>query len=353
MKKRIEKLQEKMKEREFPAFLVTRPENIYYLSGFSGSSGLLLFTPEEAFLLTDFRYLEQAEKEAPDYMLVRSERPRVDKLKDMVSHLEGLAFEAAQITYSRFQEYLEAFIGVDLIPSENLVEELRLIKDKEEISHIRMAVEQADQAFSHILKYIKPGITERDVALELEYFLKKMGVVKIPFPFIVASGERGSLPHGVASEKVLKEGELITMDFGSCWKHYFSDMTRTVALGSVSPRQEEIYQIVLQAQEEAVKTIRAGLTGRQVDGVARDIIETASLGEFFGHGLGHGVGLMVHEGPTLNMKKEDLLEAGMVATVEPGVYIPEWGGVRIEDMVLIEEEGGKILTQSVKELIIL
>lgn len=353
MEKRGKKLLEKMKEQELPAFLVTRPENIYYVSGFSGSYALLLLTHKEAFLLTDFRYVQQAQREAPDFQVVKIEQQQLGELADLASHLDALAFESSHVPYADFLKYQKALNGVELIPTNDLVESLRLVKDTEELSFIRQAVHQADLAFSHILEFIKPGITEREVAFELEYYLKRIGAEKMPFPIIVASGERGSLPHGQASDRVLKEGELVTMDFGSCCQHYFSDMTRTVALGSVSPRQEEIYQLVLQAQEQAAAVIEAGLTGRQVDQVARDLIKEASCGEFFGHGLGHGVGLMVHEGPTLTYRKEDLLHAGMVVTVEPGIYIPEWGGVRIEDMVLIKDGGGEVLTQSKKELIIL
>lgn len=353
IERRVERLRLIMKERGYPAVLITKPENRYYLSGFTGSTAYLIITQDQAQLLTDFRYVEQATKEVPLYKVVRGERSLIEKLKDLVKDFEALAFEAGDISYSSYQEFKEAFQGVDLVPTQGLVEEMRLLKDEEELSYLREAVKRSDDAFTHILSFLKPGVEEREIALELEYFMKREGAQRIPFGIIVASGERGSLPHGLASHKKLEEGDLITMDFGSCSNGYFSDMTRTVALSPISSKQREIYQLVLKAQSQAIDAARAGLTGEELDQIARQIIEEASMGQYFGHGLGHGVGLEIHEGPRLGQTSQDLLQERMVVTIEPGIYIPDLGGVRIEDMIVIEREGREVLTESKKELIIL
>lgn len=353
MKKRVEKLRLLMKEKEYPGFLVSRPENIYYLSGFTGSTALLFITQDEAFIVTDFRYIQQAEKEASYFQVFKIERDRLETLKDLASSVDSLAFESTHISHSAYLKYRDVFGEILLIPDENLIEDMRVIKDEEEIAMIKEAARRADRAFTHILPFIKAGVKERELALELEFFMKKEGASKLPFAIIVASGKRGSLPHGVASDKEIKKGELITMDFGSYFEGYCSDITRTVGLGPLSDRKKEIYGIVQEAQKKAREGIRAGLMGKEVDKISRDIIEGYSLGEYFGHGLGHGVGLMVHERPTLSKDKEEILKEGMLVTIEPGIYIPDWGGVRIEDMILVKEDKGQVLTQSNRELILL
>jgi Xaa-Pro aminopeptidase len=240
---------------------------------------------------------------------------------------------------------------VDFRPTENLIESLSVRKDSEEIKHIRKAVRIADKAFSDILDRIKPGVREKDIAFELEYNMRSQGAEGAAFDLIVASGQRSSMPHGVASAKKLRKGDFVTLDFGCFYRGYASDITRTVVLGKATKRQKTIYEVVLAAQKKACKAVRPGLHCSRLDGVAREIIMKAGFGDNFGHGLGHGIGLKVHDNPTLNPRSTDVLLEGMVTTIEPGIYIPNWGGVRIEDDVLVTSSGGQVLSKSPKELL--
>ncbi|ACB85292.1 M24 family metallopeptidase [Natranaerobius thermophilus] len=350
---RLNRLRGKMSEHDIPALFVTKQENCRYLTGFTGSSGFILVTQDESYFLTDFRYVEQAEEQIPkDFKVIKHEFPMVKTLNELLKKLniDQIYLEKNHITYEdyeRYQENLEA----DIIPEKDLVSELRKIKDKEEVEILSKAIHIADEAFVHIVNFIEEGVTERDLALELEYFMKKQGAEDISFDIIVASGHRSSLPHGVASNKKIQNGEFIKMDFGAKYQGYCSDMTRTVVLGKASEEQKKIYDLVFQAQMNALDNIHAGLTGKEADSFARLTIEKEDYGNYFGHGLGHGVGMKVHESPRLSPNHEDELVPGMTVTVEPGVYIPQWGGVRIEDIVLVQEQGCEVLTRSTKDLI--
>jgi len=250
-------------------------------------------------------------------------------------------------------KYQDKF-NVELKSTTGLVKKIRMIKDEAEIDKIREAVRITDVAFNHIRDYIKVGSIERDIALELEFFMKKEGASKNAFDFIVASGKRSALPHGVASTKQLEEGDFLTMDFGTVYQGYHSDMTRTVVVGKQpDKKQEEIYQTVLKAQQKATEVVKAGVKGSEVDKVARDIITKAGYGDYFGHGLGHSLGLEIHENPRLSPRDDTKLESGMVVTVEPGIYLPDWSGVRIEDTVVVREDGCEVLTSSPKELLVI
>ncbi len=354
MQQRLRNLRIKLEEQEPAALLITNPANRRYLSGFEGSDGVLLITGDRNYLITDSRYLEQAREEAPGFTLILREQGKLEDYLDPLLRENGidrLGFEEKHLSVYAY-ENLASALKAKLFPAGGLVEQLRAIKSPPEIEQLRRGAALADEAFAHILDFIRPGYTERQVGLELEYYQRRKGAEGIPFPYIVASGVRGALPHGVATDKELQTGELVTIDFGAIWEGYATDMTRTVALGRPDQRQLEIYRVVKEAQQRAREKIRAGLRSCEADTLARNLIREAGLGDYFGHGLGHGVGLEVHEPPALSRRSEELLKPGMVVTVEPGVYIPGWGGVRIEDMVLLKEDGVDELTRSRRELIV-
>jgi Xaa-Pro aminopeptidase len=297
--------------------------------------------------------VEQATLQAPEFRVVEHGLKIADTLREIVTDagINKLGFERDVVTYKQHDMFSSALDGVELVPTEGIVEMIRTVKDEHEIDAIRKAEALGDAAFSHVLDIIKPGMTEIEVALEIEWFMRKNGAEGIGFDVIVASGERGAMPHGVASSKKLAKGELVVMDFGAIYHGYRGDMTRTVSLGKASPKQREIYDIVLRAQETALQGIRPGRTGQEIDALARKVIEDAGYGENFGHGLGHGVGLAIHEEPRLSVTATEKLLPGMVVTVEPGIYVPGFAGVRIEDLVVVEEDGIRNLTSSSKELI--
>jgi Xaa-Pro aminopeptidase len=351
MEHRLSKVRKFLADSQLDACLIIKPENRMYVSGFTGTSGMLLITQQQALLLTDFRYIEQATKQASLFEIVKHGTPAVDTLKQVIarSGVKRIAIESNYVTIQQYNEFTQNILDVEWIPV--TIDKIRRVKDESEIAKIRKAVGIADAAFEHILPFIKPGVQEKDLALELETFMRRSGSEKNAFDFIVASGERSSLPHGVASDKIIQSGELLTMDYGCVYDHYHSDMTRTVAIGNVRSELYDLYRVVTQAQQAALQHIRPGLKGLEVDKIARDIITVNGYGEYFGHGLGHGVGLAIHEEPRLSPTDETVLEPGMVVTVEPGIYIPNVGGVRIEDMVLVTAAGCEILTQSRKDFI--
>ncbi|WP_028309475.1 M24 family metallopeptidase [Desulfitibacter alkalitolerans] len=355
MKHRIDKVRAYLEEKDMDAFLIMKPQNIRYLSGFTGSNCQLIITRSKNFLITDFRYIEQAKEHSHNYQVLKQEKKMIDVVKDIClqERIKQIAFEEDQMVYKMYETYYQALKPIYFIPSSEFLTQIRAIKDYEEITLLKKAVSFADQAFEHILPFIKPGIKEKDIALELEFFLRKKGADAKSFDYIVASGKRGALPHGIASDKKIALGELVTMDFGCIYEGYCSDITRTVCVGKIENKQREIYDIVLEAQTVGVNSLSANMKCQAADSIAREIIVKAGYGEYFGHCLGHGVGLEVHEEPRLTKDNESLLQPGMVVTVEPGVYIPGFGGVRIEDMVLIHKNHKEILTKSYKELLII
>lgn len=354
MQKRIKKVYDLMEQEGLEALLIDSAENRYYLTAFTGTAGRVLFTGKGAYFITDFRYVEQASKQTRGYEIVEISSNIEKGLKELLQKdgVKRLAFESKAITHDQYLKYKEG-LEVELQKTTDLIEGLRLIKEEEEIEKIRKAVEITDEAFAHILDFIKPGVSERDLALELEFFQKRKGGEKNAFDFIVASGQRSSLPHGVATDKVIEKGDFVTMDFGVFYQGYCSDLTRTVVVGEPTEEQKKIYDLVLKAQLAVIERIKPGMTCQEVDEIARGIIGEAGYRENFGHGLGHGIGLEVHEGPRLSFASEEILKPGMVVTNEPGIYIPQWGGVRIEDDLLITAEGCEVLNKAVKELIIL
>jgi Xaa-Pro aminopeptidase len=349
---RVRKLQDNIKAQELDALLVTRPENMRYLSGFTGGEGAVLITPNRAMLLTDFRYYDQMAEEAPGFELVKVEAKVSVVLKQRLKELEikTLGFESTHIPFAWYQEWKKATRGTKWIPTEGVVQNMRLVKDEHELELLRKAVDIADQACDHIRSYIQPRMAEKQVAWELESFMRTHGAEAASFPFIVASGPNGAMTHAVPLDRPILKGEPIVMDMGARFDGYCSDLTRTICIGKPDDKLQEIYDIVLQAQLAAEEGARAGMTGKEVDALARDIISERGFGEQFGHALGHGVGLAVHEDPRVSSLSENVLEPGMVCTIEPGIYITGWGGVRIEDIVVVHEDGVEVLSQARKEL---
>jgi Xaa-Pro aminopeptidase len=343
-----------MKSEGISSFLITSPYNLRYLTGFTGTTGLALIGLEEAFFITDFRYTEQAAKQCVGFEIVKNVGPILEVVADLVEskNIENLGFEESFVPFKQYVE-LEGLLEVDLIPVSGMVEELREVKDEEEIAIVEKACEIADKAFSHILTYIKPGMTEIQVANELDFYMRSLGASSVSFETIVASGLRSAMPHGVASEKIIEQGDMITIDFGCYYNGYVSDMTRTISLGEPSDKLREIYNIVKEAQQKVLDVAKPGMTGVELDAVARDYIASKGYGEAFGHSTGHGIGLEIHEGPNVSKLAEKAFVPGNIITNEPGIYLPGIGGVRIEDDMLVTENGIKRLTHSEKELIIL
>ncbi|WP_062048179.1 Xaa-Pro peptidase family protein [Bacillus sp. JCM 19034] len=350
---RIELLREKLKEHDIDALLITSSYNRRYIANFTGTAGVVLITNKEALFITDFRYIEQAKEQAQGFEIVEHTGLIFHEVAKQCNqyNVKKLGFEQAHVTYEYYQLIKQALEETTLVPVSGLVEELRLIKDANEIEKVQAAAQIADAAFDHILSYIRPGIKEIDVANELEFFMRKEGATSSSFDIIVASGYRSALPHGVASEKVIEKGELVTLDFGALLNGYCSDITRTVAVGEVTDQLKEIYQTVLQAQLRGMEGIKPGLTGKEADALTRDYIEDKGFGAYFGHSTGHGLGMEVHEEPRLSKLSKTVLKPGMIVTVEPGIYITGVGGTRIEDDTLITADGNRSFTYSPKELL--
>ncbi len=352
MNMRLGKLRKALKEQELDAMLITRPENQRYLSGFTGGEGALLITQERALLLTDFRYYEQVEEEAPEFELVKVEQQASLALKQTLRDLgaKALGFESTHLPYNTYREWRRATRGTKWFPTKEMVETIRMIKDDDELAKIQQAVAVTDAACEYIRRFVKKGMTEKQVAWELEVHMRTHSAEGIAFDFIVGSGPNGAKPHAVPGDRKIKKREPIVLDMGARIDGYHSDLTRTICLGKPDKKLKEIHNIVLQAQLAAEEQAKPGMTGKEVDAIARDVIAAAGYEEQFGHGLGHGVGLAVHEGPAVNARGTSPLQPGMVFTVEPGIYLTGWGGVRIEDLVVMTEKGAKVLSTASKEL---
>jgi len=351
---RAERLLEVLHERKLHALLVTDLVNVRWLTGFTGSNGAAVVGTDGTLrFVTDFRYLTQAAEQLADAW---SREISTDLLEGVVKQLpdEGelrLGFDDAHLSVRDHAKLARiAREGIELVPAGGAVEGLRVVKDADELDRVRAAARLADEALTEVLGRGLAGRTERDVALDLEFTMRRLGAEAASFPPIVAAGAHGALPHAVPRDVEIPAGTLCVVDWGAQLDGYASDCTRTFATGTVDPRDREVYDLVLRAQEAALAAVRPGPTGREVDAVARAIIDDAGHGEHFGHGLGHGVGLEVHEGPRLSKQGEDALGAGMVVTVEPGVYVPGAVGVRIEDLVIVTDEGGEVVSSLSKEL---
>jgi len=335
-------------------FLTTAGSRLRYLVGFTGSNGLLVLGQRTVDFLTDGRYTEQAQDQVRGARITIARAgltKALPRLKELSEGHPRIGYEPQWITDDAVRQLKLALPHAFLLPLEGFVDPLTQVKDPQEIACIRKAAAIADDAFAQVLGAVKPGVQERDIAAELEYYMSKGGSEKRAFETIVASGPRAALPHGVASTRRIKKGDFVTFDFGATVEGYVSDITRTVVVGRATARQRRIYDLVLRAQQRAVARVRSGVTGIDLDRVARRMIERAGHGKRFDHGLGHGIGLSVHEGPSLGPRSRDTLKSSMVITVEPGVYFPGWGGVRIEDDVIVRPSGCTVLTKSERSLL--
>lgn len=336
------------------AVLLTAPYHLRYFTGFTGGEGYAVLCRDARYLIVDSRYTEMAMQEAAAYTVIEYGAGRLYAALQEVCDKNGVrtvGFEDAVLSCRAYRQLTEALPKLRFTPLGQALSECRMVKTAEELAAMRRAEEIGVLAFRHILPMLKAGTQEVEIAAEIEYFMRKQGASGTSFDTIVVSGVKSSLPHGRAGEKRLERGDFVTMDFGCVYQGYCSDMTRTVVIGKASEKQKEIYETVRRAQEKGLQTLRAGITGKEADAAARAVIEQAGYGKFFGHSLGHGVGLEIHELPNLSPSSEIVLKEGMVVTCEPGIYIPDFGGVRIEDMVCIRKDGIENLTNLSKDLL--
>lgn len=353
---RIEKLVERMTENDIPAVLVSNPINVRYLSGFTGEDSWLIVTNHDAQFITDGRFTEQAENElSPDMKIITWKHSLFDETVDVLNRLNVKRFglEADQLTYNAGTR-LNAQVHAEPVSISGWIEDLRAVKDEDEIAKIKAADLIVDQTFIHILDFIRPGITEKLVAAEMEYYMKKMGSEKTSFETIVVSGVRTSLPHGVASDKPIERGDMITIDFGATCHGYVSDMTRTIAVGQPDERLQELYALVLEAEKAGLEKAEPGMTSKELDAVIRAPFKRENKNQYFIHGAGHSIGLDIHEAPYISFRSDYTFQENTVMTVEPGLYLSHVGGIRIEDDVLIRTGENEILTHAPKsDLLIL
>ncbi|HAD82670.1 MAG: hypothetical protein A2509_11465 [Candidatus Edwardsbacteria bacterium RIFOXYD12_FULL_50_11] len=350
---RIDSIKKALRLKKLDAMLFTNLLNIRYLAGYSGSSGMLLVNSQGADFLTDFRYKEQSAKEVKNARTTIIAGSLLEELIRLPAFVRSkkVGIEDQNLSYAQFLQLQKLAPGKKFIAASGMAESLRQVKTSAEIQKIARAAQIADQAFAGIVKFIKPGLTEKAIASQLDHTLKLLGAANPSFDSIVGSGPNGALPHAQPSDRKVRKGDFIVLDFGAIYRGYHSDMTRTVCLGRPTEKHLKIYDIVTQAQSAGLKAVRAGARGREADAAARKIINDAGYGKYYGHGLGHGVGLEVHEAPGVGMKAENLLPENSIVTVEPGIYLPGWGGVRIEDLVVVAKGGCRILSRSTKKII--
>ena len=348
------RVQEILQKQSIGAAIISNGDNMRYVSGFAGATGYLYISQKRHAVVTDFRYTIQAEQEAEGYEIVTIGNGGYEVALNELLEADGisqLGFEAEDMLYGTYNKLKEKLKVEELVPLGSEITAMRRIKTPKELEMIKRAEGIGDEVFTEILDFIKPGMTELEIAARIEYLLKVKGAQGISFNAIVASGVNSSMPHAVPTVKKIEKGDFLTMDFGCIYEGYCSDMTRTIVIGKASEKQKEVYNTVLKSQLAALDFIHAGVQGKVVDKVARDIIYSAGYEGCFGHGLGHSVGLHIHENPRFSMLEEDIIEAGMAITVEPGIYIKGFGGVRIEDLVAVTKDGHENFTFSEKKLI--
>jgi Xaa-Pro aminopeptidase len=360
-RQRIARLREKLEEHKLDAVFISSPEsaspvNRRYLSGFTGTSAYLLISEGDAVVATDFRYYEQAEGQAKAFRLHKAVGAMEKWLPPLFEGLGGkrLAFEASHVSYQLYRGMRKIVQDLPekdrpkLVPTTNLIEGLRVVKDAEELGALQRAIELGDEAFEHVAQLVEPGWSEKQVAWEIEKYIREHGGEGLSFDTLVGAGERGAMPHCFPTDRKLKKGEGVVIDMGVKLDGYMSDLTRTIYLGKPDDEFKRVYDIVLAAQQTAQVLVEAGMTGEQAHGLAAAVIEEAGHGDHFGHGLGHGVGLQIHEAPRLGPNSKDKLSDGMVFTIEPGIYLTGWGGVRIEDVVVLEDGKARLLSHAPK-----
>jgi len=354
LKNRRSSLEPFFEENALDAILITDMRNIRYLCGFSGSEAALLISRGEAWFLCDSRYTAQASSEVQG-AIVKECSARLETLRNIAveNELKRIGFEASHTSVSTFRKISGELTGIELVELGSVLDDVRICKDSSEIELLSAVATLASQSLVSILHFVKPGVRESEIALELEFEMRRRGADGRAFDFIVASGLRGAMPHGRASDKTIQSGELVTIDFGAVKDAYHSDETVTIACGGPGLREREIHAIVKAAHDLAIERVKPGLKCKELDAVARDYITERGFGDYFGHGLGHGVGLDIHEKPTLSPRSDAVLKEGMVITIEPGIYIPGFGGVRIEDTLVVTADGFQILTSADKQLLVL
>lgn len=353
LKIKLEKVREKLDKFKIDAIIITHLPNIRYLTGFSGSSAICIVTKTDAFFLTDFRYKEQVKQQVKNFRkIIAVGKTLLDLIqeKKVFNKVKKVGFEADHAPFSFVLELRNKFKNIKFVPTKNFIEEVSAIKTPNEIENIKHAIKISEKVFYEILNLIKPGISETDIASEITYLHRKLGAEKDAFDIIVASGWRSALPHGVATNKKLKKGEIVLIDFGCVYNGYHSDITRTISIGKASSEIRKIYQIVLDAQTKAIESVREGLKASELDSIARNYIRQNGYAKFFGHSLGHGIGTEIHTLPRISPRSDYILQNGNVITIEPGIYLPGFAGVRIEDDVLINSNA-EILTSLPRNLI--
>ncbi|MBQ9742700.1 MAG: aminopeptidase P family protein [Ruminococcus sp.] len=341
---------------ENDAALITSDISITYLTGYQHSEGYVIIGKEDAFFLVDFRYAEAVQKSVKHINVVVFEN-YIDSINDIFKNIgaKSVIVESDAVTlstYKNLSEKLSATI-IDSPELSNKIGELRIVKTSDEVEKLRKAQQIAEEAYLEVLDFVKVGVTEKEISARLEYLMKLKGAERVAFELITVTGKKTSLPHGVPSDNAVKDGDFITFDIGAVYDGYHSDMTRTIGVGNITDEQREIYNIVFDAHLKALESVKAGVSGFDVDKTARDIITDAGYGKYFGHSTGHGVGLEIHEAPYAGQRSKDILKAGMTVTVEPGIYLPDKFGVRIEDTVLVTEDGYETFASIPKELIII
>lgn len=354
MNQRLKKVRNHLAEKNLQGLLVYSRENTIYLSGFCGTESMLLITPEKSFLLTDFRYIEQAKMQSPHFTVVDNNPGMLDAVKKYIAMeaINRLGIEEDVLSY-RQSASLQEIENLVLYPFQEILLEMRSVKDDYELKLMRQAAKIAESALKAVLPLFTPGRAEYEIAAALEYEMRRLGASGESFTAIVASGPRSALPHGVASDKKLQPGEAVVVDFGCIWQGYCSDMTRTFFLGQPEDEAVKVYELVLAAHLHGLQVLQAGMTGAQVDQAARSIIDEQGYGDAFGHSLGHGVGLAVHEDPRLSRTGCDTLRSGQVVTIEPGIYLPGRFGVRIEDTAVVGKDGAASFNSFNKQLTVL
>ena len=349
---KLKEIKEVLQKGKVDGFLITNEINIRYITDFTGTESILLITPDHDYLFTDFRYIEQAQKDVPWVRIVERKTSLIKiicgKLKRL--HVKKLYVESPYITFDQYREITKNVRKIQIIPSQGIIEHYRRQKTKEEINKIQAAIDIAERAYQDTRKGIRIGLSEKKMADTLESKIRKRGGFRSSFEIICAVGPRASQPHARPTDKKIQEGDVVLIDWGASFQFYNSDLTRVCFIYKISPEFKRIYQIVLDAQSFAIDIVRPGIKAKDVDVAARNYIEKKGFGKYFGHGLGHGIGLEVHEGPFLNKKSREILKEFMVFTIEPGIYIPGWGGIRIEDMVLVTPDGFKVLSHAPKKL---
>lgn len=355
LRKRLEAVRAAVSTMNVDFFLVTFQPHLRYLTGFSGSSGLALVSENLAHLMTDGRYATQIRAETRGWKIQITTKDLFEALSEngLLRPKMRVGFDGNSMSYSQFKRLKSIFPKTSFLPKVDTIERLAVRKDRSEIALIKKAAEISDKVFLEILAFLKPGISELDIAAEISYRNKIHGAEGDAFPIIVASGSRSALPHGQATDRKLKRGDLVTLDFGSRYEGYHSDLTRTVGIGTLCQKAKTIYRVVLDAQLKGLEAAVAGRSAKEVDTAAREHIAKKGFGKYFRHSLGHGLGLQIHEQPRLSQLSKAVLAAGNVVTIEPGIYIPEFGGVRIEDDAIISAGYPEIINKSPKELIIL